>query len=73
MPISASTTAYGRDMIEFTKAAVEKEYEGANVIYGTLHTCVFSPLPAGTNWIAIALRQLLLTVVSSSMHSSDDR
>jgi DNA polymerase delta subunit 1 len=34
MPISASTTAYGRDMIEFTKAAVEKEYEGADVIYG---------------------------------------
>lgn len=34
MEISASTTAYGREMIELTKSAVEKQYEGANVIYG---------------------------------------
>jgi DNA polymerase delta subunit 1 len=34
MEISASTTAYGRDMIEFTKSAVEKAYPGSDVIYG---------------------------------------
>lgn len=34
MEISASTTAYGREMIEFTKSAVEKAYPGADVIYG---------------------------------------
>jgi DNA polymerase delta subunit 1 len=34
MEISASTTAYGREMIELTKCAVEKEYNGSEVIYG---------------------------------------
>lgn len=34
MDISASTTAYGRQMIENTKAEVEKRYKGATVIYG---------------------------------------
>ncbi|CAN8076161.1 unnamed protein product [Agarophyton chilense] len=34
MDISASTTAYGRQMIESTKAEVEKRYKGATVIYG---------------------------------------
>lgn len=34
MEISASTTAYGRQMIENTKLEVEKRYEGATVIYG---------------------------------------
>jgi DNA polymerase delta subunit 1 len=34
MDISASTTAYGRDMIEFTRAEVEKRYPGSDVIYG---------------------------------------
>ncbi|KAI0557880.1 DNA-directed DNA polymerase [Gracilaria domingensis] len=34
MDISASTTAYGRQMIESTKAAVEKRYKEATVIYG---------------------------------------
>ncbi len=34
MEISASTTAYGRKMIEDTKAEVEKRYKGADVVYG---------------------------------------
>lgn len=34
MEISASTTAFGREMIELTKVAVEKQFEGADVIYG---------------------------------------
>lgn len=34
MEISSSTTAYGRQMIENTKAEVEKRYKGATVIYG---------------------------------------
>lgn len=34
MEISASTTAYGREMIELTRAEVEKLYPGASVIYG---------------------------------------
>lgn len=34
MEISASTTAYGRQMIENTKAEVEKRYKEADVIYG---------------------------------------
>lgn len=34
MEISASTTAYGRMMIENTKAEVEKQYKDADVIYG---------------------------------------
>ncbi|KAI0559908.1 DNA-directed DNA polymerase [Gracilaria domingensis] len=34
MDISASTTAYGRQMIESTKAEVEKRYKEATVIYG---------------------------------------
>lgn len=34
MEISASTTAYGREMIEHTKSAVEKEYPDSTVIYG---------------------------------------
>lgn len=34
MDISASTTAYGRRMIESTKQEVEKRYKGADVIYG---------------------------------------
>ena len=34
MAISASTTAYGRQMIEKTKEEVEKRYKGANVVYG---------------------------------------
>ncbi|PXF45121.1 DNA polymerase delta catalytic subunit [Gracilariopsis chorda] len=34
MDISASTTAYGRQMIESTKAEVEKRYKHATVIYG---------------------------------------
>lgn len=34
MEISASTTAYGRDMIELTHKEVEKLYPGASVIYG---------------------------------------
>jgi len=34
MEISASTTAYGRKMIEDTKTEVEKRYPGADVIYG---------------------------------------
>lgn len=34
MEICASTTAYGREMIELTRAEVEKLYPGASVIYG---------------------------------------
>ncbi|GAB0493770.1 hypothetical protein MMPV_005055 [Pyropia vietnamensis] len=34
MEISASTTAYGREMIEMTRSEVEKLYPGATVIYG---------------------------------------
>jgi len=34
MEISASTTAFGREMIELTRAEVEKLYPGASVIYG---------------------------------------
>ncbi len=34
MEISASTTAYGRQMIENTKAEVEKRYKDADVVYG---------------------------------------
>lgn len=34
MAISASTTAYGRQMIQMTKDEVEKRYPGAKVIYG---------------------------------------
>lgn len=34
MDISASTTAYGRHMIESTKNEVEKRFKGAEVIYG---------------------------------------
>lgn len=34
MEISASTTAYGRQMIELTKVAVEKQFAGSDVIYG---------------------------------------
>lgn len=34
MDISASTTAYGRQMIENTKNEVEKRYKDADVIYG---------------------------------------
>ncbi|KAI0558606.1 DNA-directed DNA polymerase [Gracilaria domingensis] len=34
MDISASTTAYGRQMIESTKAEVEKRHKQATVIYG---------------------------------------
>lgn len=34
MEISASTTAYGRQMIESTKEEVEKRYKGSTVIYG---------------------------------------
>lgn len=34
LQISASTTAYGRDMIHTTRAEVLKRYKGAKVIYG---------------------------------------
>eukprot|EP00171_Calliarthron_tuberculosum_P012257 IDg12257t1 len=34
MEISASTTAYGRQMIENTKTEVEKRYKDADVVYG---------------------------------------
>uniref|UniRef100_A0A7S1TGT0 DNA polymerase n=1 Tax=Compsopogon caeruleus TaxID=31354 RepID=A0A7S1TGT0_9RHOD len=34
MEISASTTAYGREMIEKTKASVESLFSGSEVIYG---------------------------------------
>lgn len=34
MEISASVTAYGREMIEFTKSTVESLYPGASVVYG---------------------------------------
>lgn len=34
MEISASTTAYGRQMIENTKTEVEKRYKEADVVYG---------------------------------------
>ncbi|CDF40454.1 unnamed protein product [Chondrus crispus] len=34
MDISASTTAYGRQMIDNTRLEVEKRYKGATVIYG---------------------------------------
>lgn len=34
LAISASVTAYGRSMIEFTKNFVQKHYEGSHVIYG---------------------------------------
>lgn len=34
LPISESVTAFGREMIEYTKATVEHEYPGSNVVYG---------------------------------------
>jgi DNA polymerase delta subunit 1 len=34
MPVSAGTTAYGREMIDQTKSEVERLYPGARVIYG---------------------------------------
>ncbi len=34
LEISASVTAFGRQMIEATKAYVESHYEGTNVVYG---------------------------------------
>lgn len=48
MEISASTTAYGRQMIEQTKAEVEKRYKGADVIYGDTDSVLIN-FGAGTS------------------------